>query len=161
KPPLKPVIEENIAKFLGECRSQDRAMLLFIGYAVEKEDQVYLMSIEGEADNKDTLIPLTWVYQQMAKCPARQKVLVLDVSRLNLARGLERPGSGPMGEKLDALLQNPPAGVQVWSACTKDQYSYEFEDGTMNDGLFSHSIQQALSRGLGGVIQKPEDPIPL
>jgi uncharacterized caspase-like protein len=161
KPPLKAVIESNLAKFLGECRPQDRALVFFIGHAVEKDDQVYLMPIEGEVDEKETLIPLTWLYERLEKSPARQKVLVLDVARLNLARGLERPGSGPVGEKLDAALQNPPAGVQVWSACVKGQYSYEFEDGGMNDGLFSHSIQQVFNRGLGGVIQKPEDAMPL
>jgi hypothetical protein len=161
KPPLKPVIETNVSRFLAECRPQDRALLFFIGHAVEKDDQVYLMPIEGEVDNKDTLIPLTWLYEQLEKCRACQKVLVVDVSRLNLARGLERPGSGVLGAKLDAAFANPPPGVQVWSACAKDQYSYEFEDGAMNDGLFSHSIQKVLGRGLGGVIQSQKDELPL
>jgi hypothetical protein len=161
KPPLKPVIESNVSRFLAECRPQDRALLFFIGHAVEKDDQVYLVPIEGEVDNKETLVPLTWVYEQLQKCPACQKVLVIDVSRLNLARGLERPGSGVLAAKIDEALQNPPPGVQVWSACVKGQYSYEFEDGAMNDGLFAHSIQKVLGRGLGGVIQNQKDELPL
>ena len=47
------------------------------------------------------MIPLKWVYEQMAKCKARQKVLVLDVNRLNPGHGLERPNGGPMDAKAE------------------------------------------------------------
>ena len=65
----------------------------------------FLAPIEGELDNAATLIPLKWLYEQLAKCKARQKVLVLDVNRYNQTFGQERPGSGEMGPKLDAMLR--------------------------------------------------------
>ena len=40
----------------------------------------------------------------MAKCPARQKLLVLDGNRFSPSQGEERPSSGPMGDKLEATL---------------------------------------------------------
>src|SRR5262249_29901602 len=99
-----------------------------------------------------------------ATCPAREKVLVVDVCRYDSGRGLERPGSGPMGAKLDAALANPPAGVQVWSSCVAGQYSYEFEYAAQGNvvvegGAFLGMLAQAFQQG--GGTAKPEDPLPL
>ena len=89
-------------------------MIVFVGHAIEIDEQPYLVPLEGELAAKETLIPLKWLYDQLAACPARQKVLVMDVCRDDAARGNERPGSGPMGPKLDAALANPPAGIRRW-----------------------------------------------
>src|SRR5205807_10272807 len=102
-------------------------LLVFAGHVVESEGEAFLVPLEGEFNIKETLIPLSWLYERMKKCPARQKVLVLDTCRLDTGHGLERPGSGPMPEKLDTLLSKPPEGIQAWSACVKGQYSYEFD----------------------------------
>ena len=44
------------------------------------------------------------------------------------AQYLERPNGGPMDPKVDAALNAPPDGVQVWSACIAGQQSYELDD---------------------------------
>src|SRR5437660_1660126 len=86
----------------GDRRRQDCIMLVFVGHAVEFDDDPYLVPLEGELTVKESLIPLRWVLDRLLACPARQKVLVVDVCRTNTARGHERPASGPMGPKLDA-----------------------------------------------------------
>src|SRR5262249_36928828 len=168
RPPLKPLIEQTVTDFLNTSRAQDRVLVFFLGHYVEVGDEVFLVPLEGERENKETLIPLTWLYEKLAACKARQKVLVLDVCRFNPARGLERPGSGPvadakmegaMGAKLDAVLQAPPVGVQVWSSCVAEQYSYEYD--YFNNGVFVEELFNALAKGLDGVIQRPEEPLPL
>jgi hypothetical protein len=161
KPPMKALVEKSITDFLNSSRKQDRVLLLFVGHATEIGDDVYLVPIEGEMDNKDTLIPLKWVYEQLSKCEARQRVLVLDVARFNPGRGQERPGGGPMTAKLDDALKNPPEGVQVWSACVAEQSSYEFDNAAADDGMFVEALIDIFNKGLGGTIQKPEDPFPL
>jgi hypothetical protein len=163
RPPMKPVIEKTLADFLAACRAQDRVLVFFVGHAVEAGDEVYLVPIEGDVDNPDTLIPLQWVYGELAKCKARQKVLVLDTNRLNPGLGLERPNGGPMGAKTAAALAQPPAGVQVWAACSEGQQSYELESSPM--GEFLDALQDAVvpdknHKGLEG-IQRPEDPLRL
>ena len=164
KPPLKPVIEQTVSDFLQTSRSQDRILLYFIGHAVEMDGEVYLVPVEGELGKKESLIPLKWLYDQLAGCPAWQKVLVLDVCRFDPSRGFERPGSGSadgktpgaMTAKIDEALQNPPGGVQVWSACVADQFSYEYE----NNGIFADALWSVLARGgLEGIIQHPQDAI--
>jgi hypothetical protein len=164
RPPLKPVIEQTVKDFLASSRGQDRILIVFIGHAVAMDGEVFLVPVEGEQGNKETLIPLKGLYDQLAACPAWQKVLVLDICRFDPSRGFERPGSGSsdtkdpgaMSARIDEALQNPPDGVQVWSACTADQFSYEYE----NNGVFVDALWSVLARGsLEGIIQHPPDPI--
>lgn len=158
-PPIRPVLEEAITQFCQGSRPQDRIILLFVGHAVEVEGVPYLVPLEGETDNRENLIPLSWVYHQLAQCRARQKVLVLDVCRYDPTKGQERPDGGPMGEKLDAALQAPPAGVQVLTFCTAGQYSYEFRNGFISGGVTLSMLPQ-LATDLP-LAQRPEDPLPL
>jgi hypothetical protein len=165
RPPIKPVIEETLATFLATTRAQDRIVVLFAGHAVEAGDETYLVPLEGELDRPDTLISLKKVLADMAKCPARQKMFVLDVCRLNPVFGAERPGGEAMGAKLAEAIKSPPAGVQVWSACGPGQQSYETENDVL--GVFLVSLMTCLERASEGKlklqehIQKPDDNLPL
>jgi hypothetical protein len=163
KPPMKRVIEKTITDFLKASRKQDRVVVLFAGHVIEVEDQPYLVPMEGESGDKNSLIPLAWVYEQLSNNPGRQKLLILDVCPLDPSRGTLRQGSGPMGEKTFAALQKPPTGIQVWSACSAGQYSYE--DGLVLQGsVFLTKIAEALAPGKEAGragIQKPEDPLPV
>ncbi len=112
--------------------------------------------MEGNRDDAKTLIPLTWVYDELAKCKARQKLLILDVFRFPPARGEELPGAGEMTEEFEATLLKPPPGVQVWSSCIKGQQSIEFEGGS----VFMQALSNALQEGPRPVTS-PRDPLPL
>jgi hypothetical protein len=161
QPPTEPVIRDTITNFLDTSRPQDRILLLIVGHVVEVGDEPALIPIDGDTESKEGTIPMKWIYERLAACKARQKVLVLDTCRLNPSKGQERPGSGPMGAKLDALLKEPPPGVQVWSACVAEQYSYEFEGGEVHNGLFLDALYQAAYGISNGKIQSPTDPLPL
>src|SRR5262249_43384238 len=69
-PPLKPVIEQTLKDFLVSSRDQDRILVAFIGHAVTLNDEVFLVPVEGEEGNKETLLPLKALYDQLAACPA-------------------------------------------------------------------------------------------
>jgi hypothetical protein len=161
--PLKSVIEQTVTDFLQTSRAQDRIVLMFIGHAVEVDGETFLVPIDGERDNKANLIPLSWLYEKLAASRARQKVLILDVCRFDPSRGFERPGSGSpdakvegtMTAKMDEALKNPPAGVEVWSACVAEQYSHEYEE----DGVFVDALLKGAGQPIEGVIQRPADSI--
>ncbi len=157
--PTKSVIEKTLTNLLDSSRPQDRILVFFFGHAVELGDEAYLAPIEGELDKAETLIPLKWVYEQLAKCKARQKVLVLDGNRYHRTFGQERPGGEEMGPKLDAKLKEPPEGVQVWSSCIAKQRSFASDDYPM--GVFLECLQKALRQGGRGKIQKPDEALPL
>jgi len=162
--PLKSVIQEGITSFLESCRAQDRILLFFVGHCTEIGEEVYLMPIEGELETAETVIPLKWFYAQMEKCKARQKVFVVDVARYNPTEGRERPGGEPLGAKFEAALQKPPPGVQVWSACSVEQQSYETDEYPM--GLFLGTLYDTIAplqpgKGYQGKIQRHNDLFPL
>jgi len=165
RPPLKKVIEEGLTNFLKTTRNQDRILVFFIGHTREIDGEAYLVPLEGEMNDPKTLIPLKWFYTQLEQCSARQKVLVIDGNRYNAGQGEERPGSGPMGKKFAELLSKPPAGVQVWSACSADQLSHELGESSL--GLFLDSMRLALTPEKGakgaleGRIQKADDLVPV
>jgi hypothetical protein len=159
--PTEPVIRNTVVNFLKESRAQDRIILLIVGHVVEIEGEPVLLPIDGMTDSKEGTIPLKWVYDQLAACKARQKVLILDTCRLDPSKGLERPGSGPMGAKLDAMLKEPPPGVQVWTACVAEQFSYEFEGEKVNNGLFLDCLASVAYDISKGKIQAPTDSLPL
>jgi hypothetical protein len=161
--PTRSVIENTMTNFLDRSRAQDRILVFFIGHSAELGEEVYLAPIEGDLDNAATLIPLKWVYEKLAGCKARQKVLVLDINRYSATFGQERPSSGEMGPKLDAMLKAPPAGVQVWSACSAKQKSYETDNcemGVFFDS-FERTIVDVMQNGRLNRIQKAEEPFPL
>jgi hypothetical protein len=159
RPPLRSIIEKTLKDFLDGSRAQDRILVFFIGHALVAGDDAYLVPIEGELDHAATLIPLKWVYERLAGCKARQKVLVLDVNRFSSTRGLERPDAGPMDPKFEKALKNPPAGVQVWAACSAGQQSYETDDAPQ--GTFLKALHVASQKGIPNKIQSPDDPLPL
>ena len=63
-----------------------------------------------------------------------------------------------MPESFDKELQNPPAGVQVWSSCQKDQSAVELEGGSAFIQAFSHALQGGPE--MTG-ISSPSQPIPI
>jgi hypothetical protein len=157
QPPIRPVIEKTIAEFLATSRAQDRIILLIAAHAAMVEDAAYLVPLEGDFSDKEHLIPVKWLFERLAACKARQKVLIVDSCRYDPSRGLERPTSGPMSAKLEAILSKPPIGVQLWSACGTEQYSYEL-DGT---SIFLSKLFDTLEQKFNKKIQKAEDPLPI
>src|SRR5207248_8982287 len=122
--------------------------------------------LEGEPGVKETLIPVKWLFERLAACPARQKALILDVCRRNPERSPERPLGGAeepkekldgaMWAKLDEQLQQPPENVQVWVSCVADQYSYELDDSLNHGGLFLEYLGLEL-KSAATQTQSPED----
>jgi Caspase domain len=163
-PTQKSVIEGTIKEFVESCREQDRIIIFFAGHATRLEDKKsYLIPISGNVADPSSLIPLQWVYDQLATCKAQQKILILDVFRFSPSRGaISASGGegeeGAMPEDFDKDLLNPPASVQLWIACQKEQNSVELELGSAFMQALCHSMQGgAEMKG----ISSPEQPIPI
>ncbi len=159
----KSVLESTITDFVAGAREQDRILIFFAGHAANVEDVSYLVPIDGNKEKVESLLPLKWVYDQMAKCKAQQKILVLDVFRFSPSRGFELPSpgegdEGKMPEGFDKDLLNPPAGVQVWSSCIKEQSSVELDLGSAFMQAMCNSMQGG---GKMAGIATPAQPIPI
>jgi hypothetical protein len=175
----KSVLETTIKDFVDTCREQDRIMIVFAGHGAYLEDpepedakkdetkkptgKAYLVPIDGNLKKPESLLTVKWVLNQLAQCKAQQKVLVLDVFRYSPSRGFDMasPGEGEEGkmpEAFDKALENPPAGVQVWTSCIKDQSSVELDGGSAFLQALCHALQgDGQMTGISG----PPQPIPI
>jgi uncharacterized caspase-like protein/ribosomal protein S27E len=171
--PLKTVMEDNIVQFLKDSRPQDRVLLVFVGHVVEVEEKGYLVPIDGDIQRVETLVPLEWLYGELGKCKARQKLVIMDVAHLDPEQGVARVTGGRLGDKLEEQLSKPPEGVQVWVSCAAGQQSYEFASSGHNGSVFMYFLvtlcnemtnpgrRKALEEKLPGLREAPEASLPL
>ena len=124
--PMKQIVEQSIDQFLATAGEYDRNIILFSGHAIEKEGKAYLVPLDAELDQVDGMIPLDWFYDKLDKCKSKDNLVIFDVCRYDLSRGFERPAFGVMTDKLEETLHHAPPGVGVWTSCSKDEYSLEF-----------------------------------
>ena len=108
RPPLKQTIEAALANFLKAARPQDHLLVVFVGHSAEIDGQAYLAPIEGELDNAASLIPLRTVLDQLAKCPAQEKVLVLDVNQVSPTKMYRAPRQRADEREVRGHPQVPP-----------------------------------------------------
>jgi hypothetical protein len=169
--PLKGVIEGTISRFLDSSRAQDRIVLVFCGHAVEIKGETYLVPLEGDLEEVESLIPLKWFYDKLGACPAQEKVVIFDVCRLHPERGVERPHPGPMTEAMEKALHDSPDGVTVVTSCSKGEQSLEldhyearviFDNGTKGGGvnLYGSFFLSMIHAASSGGALAPEKKIP-
>jgi hypothetical protein len=160
KPPIKSVLEKAVADFCATSRPQDRVAFYFGGHATEIDGKAYLVPVEGEPGVAETLIPLESVFAKFKECKAQQKVLLLDVCRLNTVYGAAKPGSEPMSEKLDQLLHAAPDGVQVVTSCSAGENAFEIQE-TGSEFLTAFRVQADRVKAMKQPAPTPADPLPV
>ena len=155
--PTRVMLERACTEFLAASRPQDRVVVLFIGHIVTLDEKSYLAPLEGDLADKDTLIQLSWLFDRLGQCKARQKVLILDSFRLDPGRGIDRPASGPMSAAFAKSLEQVPVGVEVWAPCSAEQFSYEID----GQSVFIDKLSEALEAGPWISGEKPENALPM
>ncbi len=164
RPMLKGVLLETAKRFAESSREQDHVVFYFGGHATWKDGKAYLVPVEGDLNEPDSLLPLEAYFAVVKSCPAQQKVVVFDVCRANTDGNIVRPGSEPMSEELEKALFAAPAraNIQVITACSAGQNAAELQtsDGEHYAGsAFLNALRVAAKQGQGGVKSaKPEDP---
>lgn len=168
RPMLKPVIEQTYSQFCETSRPQDRVFIYYGGHAVEKDGKAYLVPVDGDFNDVESLIPLDDFWAKVRDCKAQQKVVVFDVCRLNEDGDTVRPGSEPMSEALEKKLLDGPPGVQVVTTCAAGQNALEyrqtpFEYTDVAGSLFLSALRHVADKGKTrtGKQPTPDDPIPI
>jgi hypothetical protein len=168
---VRPVLQAAYEKFFDSSRAQDRVVVYFGGHAVEKDGKAYLVPVEGDLDDKATLMPVEAFYAKLQACKATQKVVIWDVCRFNPQRGRVRPGSEPMTEGLHKALTAAPPGVQVVTTCQPGENALEFDSlvadpdlrrAAVSGSSFLEAMRYAGERGkVGAKNLGASDPIPV
>lgn len=153
--PTKATIESSVEEFLSSSRTGDRIVLAFAIHAVHLAGKSYLIPIDGEippegakADAErdarlaSKLIPLSWLYDKLKACPAKQKLLILDIAQSDPEAGITRLSPGPLTEAMFTELQQLPEGVQLWLPCQAKQNSIGLSNTGQAGTTFMDTINQ-------------------
>ena len=126
EPPLRPTAGnirlqlQRLAKFSGET-----VFVAFSGHGTSssRDDEVLLAPSDASKEHS-SMIPLAEIFQALASCDAKLKLIVLDS-----LSSREKPVA-------------PPDGVVVLTASSPGEVS--FESDKLKHGVFSHYVIQAL-----------------
>ncbi|MCZ2340991.1 MAG: caspase family protein [Bacteroidales bacterium] len=153
QPMLKPVIQTAYQRFLETSRAQDRIVIYFGGHAVARDGKAYLVPVDGDLEDPETLIPVDDVWAKLKDCSAQQKIILFDVCRLNEDAEKLRPGSEPMSEELEKLLLAAPEGVQAVISCSQGENALEFRRTKSQDlsdvagSVFLSALKYVATKG--------------
>ncbi|HLX64153.1 MAG TPA: SUMF1/EgtB/PvdO family nonheme iron enzyme [Planctomycetota bacterium] len=163
---LKPR-RENILKqlelMLNFKRREDMVIVAFCGHGVQfrGDDKPFFCCSDAKVADKDTLLDLNSVLDQLKDCEAAKKLLIADCCRddplFKATRGV--PSSVTRFTRI-----KPPQSVATLFSCSEGQSAFEDAD-KLKGGVFTHFLVQGLHgaaahdgivdvAGLGSYVQR-------
>lgn len=153
--PTKETIEASIQEFCTTSSGPDHIVLVLAVHAALLGGKVYFVPVDGElpadgakpdverdAKLAKKMIPLSWLYETLTACKARQKLLILDIAQIDPEAGIIRNSPGPLDEAMLNEIKKMPSGVQVWLPCQAGQFSMGLSSSGQSGTAFFDSINQ-------------------
>ena len=139
--PTKANIMESCQRVLQAAEPGDTVFLYFSGHGnadPNDPNKSYLLPKDCRKDNfPDSYIETAWLRDQLARCQASVKFLVLDACH----SGGEKASSSATLSSHE-LIGDDIEGVVTLASCTKNQYSYFWEEKEMS--MFSYWLNEGL-----------------
>lgn len=140
--PLKTNLLAELPAWLKRPGKNDSILVYFSGHGFRDADgKMYLAPLDVDPENPaPSGIPITWLREQIAACPAGFKLLVIDACHAGSEKGDDdRPGvaAKDLGQAFADLEK-----VVTIASSTADQKSQIWED--KQQSLFSYWLNQGL-----------------
>ena len=134
----------NIHSWLGTWLSRpgpdDLVLIYFAGHGREANSEALLAPMDATLESLPvTGIPVRNVVDMLERCPAAQKVLLLDACHSGAGRDVATMSAG-FRAAIDA-----GTGLYTIASCDADQISYEWPE--KKQGVFTHYLSEALQHG--------------
>ncbi len=141
--PLKANITTELERTLKRVRPEDGILVYFSGHGIRDENgKLYLAPVDTvPEDPAGTAIPVEWLRGQIAGCPARLKLLVLDACHAGSEKGTDdkrNPSAEDLGQEFKSLQ-----GVVTLASCKADETSKVWAD--KRQSLFSYWLNQGFA----------------
>ena len=134
-------------RLLGQLNSDAKLIVYFIGHAWQgPEGGVFLAAKDTNAAHlAETAVPLQWLVDEMEKCPAKEKLLLLDGCWASTkAEAAVEPSSEEMLYTLKSSPQHPPLRtVTAMASCRAGQRG--LVDPKRGHGVFAWSLAEGFS----------------
>ena len=129
---------ENITKLMED---NDQLFVAFSGHGALVDGKSYLCPSDTNLKDKNSIVSRDWVFEQLEKCKAKQKIFIVDACRDELSFG----GGKSLGS---ARTLNDPIGADshgfvLMASCKPQQQSWE--DPDLKHGVFTYFLVEGLS----------------
>ncbi len=143
--PSKGNIERQLNNVLKLADSEDLVVIGFSGHGVYLDSKSYLCPNDAVLNNPETLVELEGIYEQLQRCSASLKLVLVDACRNDPRRGGQRAlAATEETRQLARSLQEAhlPEGVVLLNSCSPGEISYE--ESRFNHGVFMQYVLEAL-----------------
>jgi formylglycine-generating enzyme required for sulfatase activity len=140
--PIVENVQTALDTLLANRNPADTVLFAFSGHCVQFKDEkeVYLCTLDAKLTRRETLLPLSRVYEQMKSCRAGTRVCLFDICRKD---SVEDQKVRALVEALPAPQKlTPPEGVMVLFSTAMGQMSEENDD--LRAGVFMHFLLEGL-----------------
>ena len=144
-------IRKQLTLMLSGREPDDTLILAFAGHGVQfKGDRTsYFCPYDADLERKETLLPLTEVYEAMKACRARRKLLLVDACRNDPRTVVARSRKTVDLESITRPQKEPvPESVVAFFSCAAGQQSFEWPE--LKHGIFFYHVLDVWKRGVEG-----------
>jgi len=129
-----PSFFSTFEEFLSVTSFLSYRVFYFMGHSFTSEGHIYLkLPQSSERFPQISCIPLNWLIDEFSSASTRSLIIIDGCRKL-----LDRPAS-PLSGPI-----NCHPSVDIITACSEGQYSYEFSYGEVNGGIFSHFFMESI-----------------
>ncbi|MBQ3348855.1 MAG: SUMF1/EgtB/PvdO family nonheme iron enzyme [Thermoguttaceae bacterium] len=129
---------EIVTQLMG---ANDQLTVAFAGHGVKVKDKSYLCPSDTNLKDINSIVSRDWVFEQLEKCKAKQKVFIVDACRDEVAFGDQRSLSG--ARTLEDPIGADTHGFILLASCDEKQTSREHSD--LKHGVFTYFLAEGLS----------------
>lgn len=141
--PLRTSLMSELPKWLSQQGAEDRIIVYFSGHGFRDADgKMYLAPLDCDPDNPaPTGIPVEWFRDQIARCQAGFKLLVIDACHAGSEKGDDEVESLVASKDLGEPFRDL-SGVITLASSTADEKSQLWEE--KQQSLFTYYLNQGL-----------------
>ena len=134
-------IRSQIVKITNLMGSEDQLIIAFSGHGTMRNGKSYLCPNDVDQDNIESFVSRDWVFDQMEKCKAKQKILIIDACRNEMTPNGQKAFGGP--RTLEDPIGADTHGFILIASCSKSQYSWENPE--IQHGVFTYFLGRGIS----------------
>jgi len=136
----RDALMKTIASWIGGIDETDTAVLYFSGHGfLDDNGKLYLAALNCDARNPvPGGVPVSWLREQLSKCPARRKVLLLDACHAGTSKNIE---DGRVIAKAIEVEMRKPSDLVTLASCQGEQESYLWPG--KKQSLFTYWLAEA------------------
>lgn len=152
-------IRRELKLLLQDKTEADSVVVAFAGHGVQFKGmpEHYFCASDVKLANKQTLLPLSEVYDELEKCGAGMKVMFVDACRNDPLSSLARSGGNVEIESVTKPQKRQPAGgIAAFFSCSEGEQAFEHPE--LGHGVFFNFVIDGLR---GGAAQQPGQPVTL